>query len=174
MRKRPIYKVGKSRQTGSRTKLLIDVGNSVVQEPPLQEPQWTCPDYNQGFSTGRGQQHPYTAILTHGDGVHTWPSATSLYPTAQTRHESISTMIGNIYRNDETGSYFFQCCNSRCSQKFFRRLYDLGRHHDGRHSTKGPQFWCAVEGCERSAMGGRSFPRKDKLKDHLRKTHVAV
>jgi hypothetical protein len=59
-----------------------------------------------------------------------------------------------------------------CKHKAFTRWYDLRRHYAGTHSNDGPAFWCHVDGCERSEIqGGRAFPRKDKLSDHVRKAH---
>jgi hypothetical protein len=82
------------------------------------------------------------------------------------------SIIGEVHRDQENSAYFFKCCNTKCNHKTFRRMYDLARHHDGAHATGGPAFWCEADGCERSAVqGGRSFPRKDKLHDHVRKMH---
>jgi hypothetical protein len=81
-------------------------------------------------------------------------------------------MIGSVHRDQETSAYSFKCCDLKCNHKTFRRMYDLARHYDGTHATAGPEFWCVADGCERSAfVGDRPFPRKDKLKDHVRKVH---
>ncbi|KAF2821707.1 hypothetical protein CC86DRAFT_386092 [Ophiobolus disseminans] len=55
---------------------------------------------------------------------------------------------------------------SKCS-KTFGRSVDLRRHMLSRHEEL-LQFWCKVPHCTR---GGRPFPRKDKLADHVRKVH---
>jgi hypothetical protein len=156
-------------------KPMADIKHSIVGTLPSQIRRWARPNFDLHLSNDQTQQHPYTPDFMRGHDLPLSPPPTALFSNTQLRHESVSTLIGNIYRNEDTGAYFYQCCNRRCSDRSFRRLYDLGRHHDGRHSSEGPRFWCIVPGCDRSAaVGGRSFPRKDKLSDHVRKVHGAV
>jgi len=58
------------------------------------------------------------------------------------------------------------CSHATCSISFSRRS-DLKRHMETKHSTNRP-FFCSFDACDRSADG---FARKDKLDDHLKKTH---
>jgi hypothetical protein len=89
-----------------------------------------------------------------------------------TSHTPPAKVIGTISHQAESDNYIFKCSIPRCKHKTFTRWYDLRRHHDGTHSNDGPEFWCHVNGCERSETpGGRSFPRKDKLSDHVRNAH---
>jgi predicted RNA-binding Zn-ribbon protein involved in translation (DUF1610 family) len=83
-------------------------------------------------------------------------------------------------------STYYDCPNAGCSFKSPRRD-NLARHQrqcdkapvpseDLKSSTSEPtsrlQFWCPVTDCERSAViGGRPFPRKDKMKEHALKIH---
>jgi hypothetical protein len=97
------------------------------------------------------------------------PRPTSSVPTS---HTPPAKVIGTISYQAESDNYIFKCSIPRCKHKTFTRWYDLRRHHDSTHSNDGPAFWCHVNGCERSETpGGRSFPRKDKLGDHVRKAH---
>jgi len=51
-------------------------------------------------------------------------------------------------------------------------LSDILRHYNGAHAVKKKAFWCPKDGCARNRVGGNNpFPRKDKLKDHLRQAH---
>ncbi|KAF1833446.1 hypothetical protein BDW02DRAFT_500548 [Decorospora gaudefroyi] len=66
----------------------------------------------------------------------------------------------------------FKCNRANCEHKTFNRPAELKRHHNTTHSVKKPEFWCPVSRCERSAhVRMKSFPRKDKLKDHVRLMH---
>jgi hypothetical protein len=81
-------------------------------------------------------------------------------------------VIGTISHRIEPDDYIFSCISPICKQKTFARWYDLRRHYYGTHCDDGSIFWCQVQGCDRSNVeGGRSFPRKDKLSDHVRKVH---
>ncbi|KAF2029295.1 hypothetical protein EK21DRAFT_67974 [Setomelanomma holmii] len=80
--------------------------------------------------------------------------------------------IGSVYMTNRKKVFVFKCTERPCNRKTYTRMYDLRRHYDGAHASQGPKFWCPYEGCERSARGGGpSFPRKDKLKDHVRSMH---
>jgi hypothetical protein len=79
--------------------------------------------------------------------------------------------IASITSTDQADVYVFECSATNC-HKTFGRWYDFKRHYDGAHSSEGPEHWCTVGGCDRSkAVGGRPFPRKDKLNDHVKKMH---
>jgi hypothetical protein len=64
-------------------------------------------------------------------------------------------------------------CNiAPCYGATFGRRHELRRHHASKHSLLNACFWCPVDGCDRSKMeGGRAFPRKDKMVDHLMRIH---
>lgn len=92
-------------------------------------------------------------------------------PSKQAIDDSF-TLIGSVHYHGLSGKFVFKCNDLRCNHKTFGRWFDLRRHHEGRHVAAGPIFWCHVDGCARSDMdGGRSFPRKDKLAEHVRKVH---
>lgn len=81
--------------------------------------------------------------------------------------------IGTVYSTSDQDTFVFKCFHESCRHKSFGRWYDFKRHYNGAHAVELPQFWCTVEGCERSEMlGRRSFRRKDKLGDHVRKVHA--
>ncbi|KAF2824778.1 hypothetical protein CC86DRAFT_266303, partial [Ophiobolus disseminans] len=66
----------------------------------------------------------------------------------------------------------FKCLEQRCSRKTFNRQAELRRHYDTTHAPRKPEYWCRVASCQRShANGGYPFPRRDKLRDHMRKVH---
>jgi hypothetical protein len=156
------------------TRCLTDASVSIVQNwfPPA--PQWLQTS-NGPQSDVNALQEPFLcpSVVSQALSPSRSPSS-SLSTRARTRDETATTLIGNVYREDESGIFFYQCCHRSCSHTSFRRIYDVGRHHNSKHkhATAGPHFWCTVDGCDRSAvMGGRSFPRKDKLNDHVRKMH---
>jgi hypothetical protein len=76
-------------------------------------------------------------------------------------------VIGLILSNGK-----FKCRESRCHRRSYGRVAELRRHYDVAHAPTKPAFWCPVTACERSqGIGGRCFPRKDKLRSHLRSVH---
>ena len=64
-------------------------------------------------------------------------------------------------------------CNiAPCNGATFGRRHELCRHHASAHDVHNARFWCPIDGCDRSKMdGGRAFPRKDKMVDHLMRVH---
>jgi hypothetical protein len=144
---------------------LTDIYFSLVQNWSTFEIQSPLPPSNMQHFFNTTPQSSLTPTLVD-NGSH--PSPT----TPPTRAERPNRMIGNIYRQDDSDEYIFMCHSPSCNHKTFTRWYDLRRHHDGTHSNEGPTFWCQVNGCECSNVeGGRAFPRKDKLNDHVRKMH---
>jgi hypothetical protein len=96
-------------------------------------------------------------------------------------HEDQSTPpphipIGTLFSNGEMGQDHFKCLAPGCFNKTFRRAGELRRHHKTTHAAAGgkPRFWCPVEGCKRSRVGGKAFPRKDKMHDHLGRVHASI
>ncbi|KAI8936691.1 hypothetical protein NX059_007083 [Plenodomus lindquistii] len=86
--------------------------------------------------------------------------------------ENHNVMIGYLYSNPSLEHLVFKCSMPYCNNKSFKRCPDLTRHYNGAHTNEGKAFWCDIHGCERSnIVTGRSFPRKDKLKDHKRQAH---
>jgi hypothetical protein len=97
--------------------------------------------------------------------------------SSRTNPRSSHVAIGMIFSNGEVGQDQYRCTAPGCHNKTFGRLAELKRHHAGKHAAAGrkPQFWCPVEGCERSRAGqGEAFPRKDKMFDHLSRMHPDV
>ncbi|KAI8941083.1 hypothetical protein NX059_002323 [Plenodomus lindquistii] len=122
---------------------------------------------------------PKPEIYNDGeDSLAILTGANNPLPTVDTIFErrgptQANTMVGSAYATSEPDIFIFKCCDSRCVGKTFGRWYDLKRHHDGTHAVQKPAFWCHMPGCKRNIVaGGRSFPRKDKLRDHLRKMHA--
>jgi hypothetical protein len=149
--------------------LFTDARSSVIQnwspfnhQPPL--PSVSTQPFNVATSL------PFLTSIVAGEPIHASSSyAPSLPPMS---HTPSKRMIGTIYHQAGSSDYIFKCPSSRCKHKAFTRWYDLRRHYDGTHANNGPVFWCQVHGCERSDLeGGRPFPRKDKLSDHVRKVH---
>jgi hypothetical protein len=83
---------------------------------------------------------------------------------------------GTIFSNGDTSQDHYKCSAPGCFNKVFRRASELRRHHKTKHAAVGmkPLFWCPVEGCKRSKAGGESFPRKDKMHDHLERVHASI
>lgn len=76
-------------------------------------------------------------------------------------------LIGRVFASGR-----FMCPHRQCVRKSFARLAELKRHYEGAHAPRKHTFWCHVPSCKRSrGVGQRSFPRKDKLKDHVRMAH---
>ncbi|KAF2033183.1 hypothetical protein EK21DRAFT_59426, partial [Setomelanomma holmii] len=86
-------------------------------------------------------------------------------------------VIGVVLSNGNIGQDHFKCHAPGCFDKTFGRLAELKRHHKCKHETlaRKPQFWCPVGNCDRSKSGaGGSFPRKDKMMDHLSRKHADI
>jgi hypothetical protein len=76
---------------------------------------------------------------------------------------------GGTSRNDRYKCHMLDCARTTT----FKRLADLKRHHASVHNAQGVRLFCPVDGCERSMkIGGRGFPRKDKMVDHLERAHA--
>ncbi|KAH7086517.1 hypothetical protein FB567DRAFT_528128 [Paraphoma chrysanthemicola] len=89
-------------------------------------------------------------------------------PTNLPNHQ----VVGIVLSNGITGHDKYNCHIRGCSASF-TRLADLKRHNGSRHNRERARFWCPVDGCERSmGQGGRAFPRKDKMVDHLERVHA--
>ncbi|KAF2029288.1 hypothetical protein EK21DRAFT_20385, partial [Setomelanomma holmii] len=66
----------------------------------------------------------------------------------------------------------FKCLQQGCGHKLFSRQAELRRHYDTIHSYRKPEFWCIATRCPRARVNRRlPFPRKGKLRDHVRKKH---
>lgn len=101
------------------------------------------------------QPTPYVSLLAAETIVNVIPATVYFFPNANT--------------------YSFRCHDTKCHNQSFGRWYDFHRHCNGAHASNPAAFWCHVEGCSRSeAVGNRSFPRKDKLSDHVKKMHGAA
>lgn len=92
--------------------------------------------------------------------------------TILTRTAKLPTlMIGYMYGTADLETLVFKCSMPECDGTTFKRWFELKRHYNGAHAEEGEVHWCGVVGCQRNEADGRPFPRKDKLKDHLRKVH---
>jgi hypothetical protein len=79
--------------------------------------------------------------------------------------------ICSVFRRVGSDDMLFRCLVSECHRNY-SRWHDFLRHYNGAHAVEKKTFWCPKDGCARSRTGGSySFPRKDKLKDHLRQAH---
>jgi hypothetical protein len=71
----------------------------------------------------------------------------------------------------------FKCSDPGCSDLRFGRQADFKRHHINVHVPKKIEYFCTVQGCDRSKKPakkskGRSFgTRKDKMEEHVRTVH---
>ncbi|UPX09783.1 uncharacterized protein EKO05_0000466 [Ascochyta rabiei] len=71
----------------------------------------------------------------------------------------------------------FKCSDPKCDNLRFGRQADFRRHHINVHALKKKEYFCTVEGCDRSRRPsrkskGRSFgARKDKMKEHVQTVH---
>jgi hypothetical protein len=83
------------------------------------------------------------------------------------------TIVGLILSNGISRQDKYKCHVPSCSSPTFKRLVDMKRHYASRHDRHNARFWCPVDGCGRSIKcGGRAFPRKDKMIDHLERVHA--
>jgi hypothetical protein len=79
---------------------------------------------------------------------------------------NLEVIIGSVMSNGR-----FKCAEHGCYRRSFGRQAELRRHYYGAH-TKKLAYWCEVAWCDRSqAIGTRPFPRKDKLRAHVRSMH---
>lgn len=119
-------------------------------------------------STTFADDHIVTPVATFPPSIHDFAPTHRFAPI---RPQPIA--IGIVYSTSDADAFIFKCFHEACRPKSFGRWYDLRRHYEGKHAAETPQFWCTVKGCERSdGPGGRSFPRKDKLGEHVRKVHA--
>lgn len=99
------------------------------------------------------------------------PSVAEASSQSSGSHSSTAaTAIGTILMNGKS-----KCNQETCSSKTFSRPAELKRHFATTHASKKPAFWCHILTCDRSAaLGIKSFSRKDKLAEHIRKSHEGV
>lgn len=79
-------------------------------------------------------------------------------------------------RNMQSLSFRTECkttfvCTYQSCNKRFSRIYDLRRHHRGKHDDETEKISCRFTNCPRAFRG---FSRKDKRDDHERKKHSDV
>ena len=87
----------------------------------------------------------------------------SSIPTLQV-DDDMDAIIGTIRLSGNIRCHLFGCAHT------FGRPTDLKRHYTEFHAAHKLDWWCIEPMCERS-IGGRSFRRKDKMRDHERKVH---
>lgn len=63
----------------------------------------------------------------------------------------------------------FKCTYPDCGKRF-GTVTHLKRHENDKH-YKTIRFYCQYPGCQFSRQGGRSFPRKDNRKRHMKTIH---
>ncbi|KAJ4361911.1 hypothetical protein N0V83_010852 [Neocucurbitaria cava] len=116
-----------------------------------------------------GNGNPPPQVKSHSPTLSTSPTASPL-----SLNDQPNIMVGSMYSTASLDAFVFKCSIPECMEKTFGRWYDLRRHFNGAHTVEGEVYWCEVVGCARSALGGgRPFPRKDKMNDHVRKIHHA-
>jgi hypothetical protein len=97
---------------------------------------------------------------------------TTLSDQASTEESSIDSDsdqdIGAVLKNGK-----YRCNVLACAEKIYKRPAELRRHYNTIHAAQKPEFWCQVMFCNRSAAaGGKTFHRKYRLQDHMRKMHA--
>lgn len=71
----------------------------------------------------------------------------------------------------------FKCSKLECADLRFGRQADFRRHHNNVHALKKTEYFCTVNGCDRSKRPskkgkGRSFGiRRDKMEEHVQTVH---
>jgi hypothetical protein len=96
-------------------------------------------------------------------------ASTTLSTDVTIPEEDPDTVIGSVLKSGR-----LTCNNPQCTGKSFGRQAELNRHYDTTHAAYKPHFWCPVAACRRSAgFGIRSFPRVDKLRNHIESMHGA-
>lgn len=71
----------------------------------------------------------------------------------------------------------FMCADLECDDLRFGRQADLKRHLANFHGVEKTEYFCTVEGCDRSRRPsgkskGRSFgAKKDKMEEHVQAVH---
>ncbi|EON62017.1 hypothetical protein W97_01236 [Coniosporium apollinis CBS 100218] len=94
------------------------------------------------------------------------------FSTPQPFDQAIQAALANL-ENEASLLNQHICFVPGCKKNQFTREADLQRHIKTVH-VRDEAFYCEVEGCPRHehAPGGqRSFPRKDKMKEHMRTVH---
>ncbi|KAF9691863.1 hypothetical protein EKO04_010086 [Ascochyta lentis] len=103
------------------------------------------------------------------------PAPHMLTPRTNDSQDTKPVIIGLLLSDGNTRNDRYQCPFSTCTELTFGRPAELKRHHASCHKgygSKKPQYWCPVSGCDRSKVGHKgSFPRKDKMMDHLERAH---
>jgi hypothetical protein len=120
-------------------------------------------------------QTPITSLESSSRDAQDLPEKKMLVDdTGRTFHSESSvtkSTIGTIHC-DSQGHNTFICHSPGCRNRIFGRLAELRRHYDSKHAVIKPQYWCPYPECPRSkGDDNRSFPRKDKLKDHIQRLH---
>ncbi|KAH7082243.1 hypothetical protein FB567DRAFT_594735 [Paraphoma chrysanthemicola] len=150
----------------------IWIDESLMNGPPRPDPSLSLPGLDEQHQPSSSTTLQHEATASHySPATHPVMDTTS---AASCAPEAPSTLIGSMYTTKEADVYIFRCNNAACGNKTFGRWADLKRHHNGAHAMTPTVYWCRVRGCERSEnVGGRPFPRKDKLGDHVAKIHGA-
>jgi hypothetical protein len=78
--------------------------------------------------------------------------------------------IGSVLKNGR-----YECSNTLCANKSFKRPAELKRHYNTIHAAQKPEFWCKASFCNRNAAaGGKPFYRKYRLQAHMRTIHPGI
>jgi hypothetical protein len=126
---------------------------------------------NDTLGLHRNSKHRAASQLPRSSSQSPQPSTS----TAGSPISSKTVVLGHLLSDVDGGNERYQCPFPTCTEVTFGRPAELKRHHASCHKgfgTKKPQYWCPVSGCRRSRAGnGNSFPRKDKMMDHLERMH---
>ncbi|KAH7410341.1 hypothetical protein DE146DRAFT_347940 [Phaeosphaeria sp. MPI-PUGE-AT-0046c] len=93
-------------------------------------------------------------------------------PSNHLTDENSDPVVGHVTL---TGK--FKCLNAKCHDVSFGRQADFRRHYEHNHAAKRMEYYCIVNGCQRSRKPsgrskGRGFgAREDKMKEHFRTVH---
>ena len=115
------------------------------------------------FNLGAALHYPLPSVDSFGVGIPNG-NATLLNQPSMINSPSLPAVSHDRITRQRSSRYV--CLEANCDRTFSRPS-DLDRHLKSRHYL--PTFNCPVDDCDRK--GRRGFPRKDKLRDHLRQKH---
>jgi hypothetical protein len=124
-------------------------------------------------STASQHRQSISAMTNHPTHLYTSAPTTVTATRPSLSATRAGTQIASVYSTNDPDNHILRCENPACRNKTYARWPDFKRHYIGAHTTHAPEFWCTVPGCDRG-IGGRPFPRRDKLKDHVGAVHRGV
>jgi hypothetical protein len=161
------YNIGSPQSGGITQKSPIDHGQTSVffSTPPSLKLQSSCDHaaYDLDYSRTKNIHHEKRARDIHKE--------TSFQTHARTQRQTSGSMIGSVYDPCTGESMQYICDQCDGEKRSFTRPTDLQRHFRSNHAQAKPEYWCPFPGCHRSDSRNNPFPRKDKMRDHVRKRH---